>query len=133
MPYKSFYKIYNDEVSMTDISNDSNGGYISTTNATSPLYDIVTNKVIGYYTTSTIINKLIPCETGFATSGQNFFFDDGLVRCILGYRNDIPKFPTDYIVTTVLNASGAYFSTIGNPIVFDLDNKNNKIYFTIKL
>ena len=130
MSYKSFYGLNNFR-SMTDISNDSNGGYISTTNASAPIYDSITHKKIGCTTYSTIINKLDPNDIGLATSGQNFFFDDGVIRCILSYKNDVPEFPTDYLVTTVLNASGAYFSAIGNPIVFDI--KPDRIDFTVKL
>lgn len=132
MCYKSFYYNFNG-FSSTDIENDTQGGYTSVKKFSGPIYDILTNQIIGNHTYIGNINKLNPCETGYAFGTGTFYFEDGNISFTITFRNNVYQYPEGLLATNITNASGEYFSSIGNPITIDVNNVTGKRTITVRL
>ena len=87
---------------------------------------------IGNYTGIGTINKLNSSETGYAYGIGTFYFPDGNISFIINFRDDKYQLPQGLSVTTVSNASGAYFSYIGNKMTIEVNNITLQRIITIK-
>ena len=61
-----------------------------------------------------------------------FYFNDGSISFTITFRNNVYAFPEGTLITTVSNASGAYFSLIGNPMTIEVNNTTFKRLITVK-
>ena len=135
--YKSFYYIDSTGMSSVQQNTIDNNGYTQVKNVQSNIYDIITNDVIGHYTQNASLNYLSGVLPAYVSSTYTFYFSDGSITYMNNYKTytNPPKVQTpvgDY-ESTVLNATGAYYSAIGNPVCIETDNDNKSRIITVLL
>jgi hypothetical protein len=141
MAYKSVYYKFSDinSYSVTSKDSDTNGRFIQIRNVSSPVYDIVTNEIIGRIVYVTNLNYLdtSPGSPGYLYITCTIYLNDGSYTYSLAVENTnvppVSKFPDNNVYTVISTASGAYFSSIGNPVAIDVDNVKNERVVTILL
>ena len=135
--YKSFYYIDSTGMSSVQQNTIDNNGYTQEKNVQSNVYDSVTNDVIGRYTQNALLNYLTGFLPAYVSSTYTFYFSDGTITYMNNYETytNPPKIqtPTGDYANTVLNATGSYYSSIGNPVYIKANNDDKFRYITVLL